>query len=35
MRLNEDYFDNINADDFDSENDITVEKTESFPMDVL
>ena len=35
MRLNEDYFDSIHADDFDNENDITVEKTESFPMDVL
>lgn len=35
MRLNEDYFDSIQADDFDNENDITVEKTESFPMGVL
>lgn len=35
MRINEDYFDSIHADDLDNENDVTVETQESFPMDVL
>lgn len=35
MRINENYFDSIHADDLDNENDVTKELEESFPMDVL
>ena len=35
MRINEDYFDSIHADDLDNENEVTRELEESFPMDVL